>query len=590
MAAVDLSKVSDEDLLKMRSQAIAAAKPSVEESAPKKPDLSKLSDEQLLRVRDAVLDRERPKRSQGEAFAGGAAQGFTLGFSDEIEAGLGAAVDKAGAALGTRGDISLKDAYETRLKHSRANYDELKHDHPKTFTGGSVAGGILTSFVPVAGFAKGATAAQNIRKAAALGALAGSGTSENSMYESPESAAKYAVDVGKGAAIGGLMQGAMTVAGKALSALKPENLRQTAATKALKASGYTGKDLKNMSQDEIRAAGTELLDKGVVTAGSGLRTVADRAEAVKAKAGEAIGAALDSVDTLVSKAKQLIDDGAIGGALPDRGKQALKDAVDKNFQFNMVKIGQRIEQELIKPNEKNPLLKGELNKLRTIADDFISNGSVSMREGNVIKGTQGRVTNFNSDTVPQGFKKEIYSIIREHLDDVVEKTGNLEAAVAKGERGAMGPLSTEVRNKAVSDAYQGAKKTYGVMKEAADVASTRLGQTQGQREISLTDTIAGAAGLASGGPANAVLLGGMNKLARQYGDSFLASGAKRAAEIISSAPEKLGKFAGILEEAASKGAPALNSTHIALMKDPDYQRILNNFEKSRAIGRRVGGK
>lgn len=592
----DVSKMTDDELrqyavgLETKVKAAPApqsATPSA--AAPSGHDFSKLSNAELIRVHDSLVERQRPKREQGESFMGGAAQGFTLGFADEIEAGMGAVVDKAQAKLGQRGDISWKDAYETRLKPSRANYDELKHDNPKTFAGGSVAGGVLTSFVPVAGFAKGATVAQNVRKAAALGALAGSGTSENSMYESPSSAKDYAIDVAKGAAVGGLMQGAMTVAGKALTALKPENLRQVAATKALKASGYMGKDLKNMSQGQIRTAGTELLDQGVVTAGSSLRTIADRAEAVKEKAGQAIGHALDSVDGLVAKAKELIDKGAIGGGLPDRGKQALKDAVDKNFQFNMVKIGQRIEESLIKPNEKNPLLKGELAKLRTIADDFMSSGSVSMREGNVIKGTQGRITNFNSDTVPQGFKKEIYSIIREHLDDVVEKTGNLESAIAMGERGAFGPLNTEVRNKAVSAAYQGGKKTYGIAKQTGDIATARLGQTQGQSEIGLKDAVFAAGALASGNPAQAVVLGGASKLARQYGDSVLASGAKVAAELIEKTPQVLGKFAGVLEAAAAKGAPSLNSTHLALMKDPDYRRILDNFERSRAIGRRLSG-
>jgi hypothetical protein len=586
----DLSKMSTEELLKMREQVATPSSPA-RESPPL--DIKSMSTEQLLRVREAVAERERPKRSIGSSVMAGAAQGALLGFPDEIEAGAGALFDYVQAKTGQRGDISLRDAYETRLRHSRTNYDEAKADNPKAFIGGAIGGGLATSLLSPVGLAKGATTAQNIGKAAGLGAISGAGTSEAVSYANPEGAKEFGKDVVKGAVIGGVLQGAVSVAGKALSALKPDNLKQLAATKALKASGYMGKDLKNMSEGAKLAAGSELLEKGVVTAGVSLDDVAQRAAAQKDAAGQEIGKALGAVDDLVNQAKTMIDDGLIGGQMPPQGKEALKSYVDKQFQFNMSKIGQTIEKTLIKPNDKNPLLKGELNKLRAIADDFKAAGGLTMREGNVIKGTQGKITNFNSDTVPQGFKKELYSIIREHLDDVVAKTGNLEAAVAQGSGkalGAGGSAATTARNQAVSEAYQGAKKTYGVMKEAQEIAASRLGQTQGNREISLTDTIAGAAGLASGGPQNAILLGGMNKLARQYGDSFLAAGAKRVAEIIEKAPERLGKFGLLLEDAASKGAPALNATHVSLMKDPDYRRILDNFERTRAISRRLGGK
>ena len=341
--------------------------------------------------------------------------------------------------------------------------------------------------------------------------------------------------------------------------------------------------------------GRRLAESGTVKLFDSLDDIAGKAAVNKQNAGAEIGKALSKVDDLVGEAKAMIDSGKIGPNLPPAGKEALKKAVDKQFQFNMERIGSRINKELIEPNAKNPLLKGELSKLAGIADDFMGGGQVSMSEGNLIKGTQGKVTNFNSETVPQAFKKEVYDIIKTEIDDIVAKTANLEDAVATGARGSIGNgASAASRNQDIAGQFAKAKSDYGTFKTTTDVIQKRIGQLEGNREISLTDTIAGAAGLMSGGPGHAIAIGGLNKLARQYGDSAIASGARTAAKIISKSPELLGKFAGVLEKSAKQGGPALDATHLMLMKNPDYQRILSEYESKReipqnAMGRRANG-
>jgi hypothetical protein len=561
----DLSKLSDDELLALHSQA----------SAPQAtPDLTKLSDDELIKLRDQTVMAARPKTAEGESFIRGAAQGATFGFADEITA--------AGESLIT------DKPYREALAESRANYGAAQADNPKTYLGGNVTGGIATSLIPGVGFAKGAGAIANIGKAAVLGGTAGAGFSEANPLESPKELKNFGKDVAKGAAIGGATQGIFSVLGKSANSLKPSELKKFSNVKALKAAGFMGKDLKNMSEAQKQALGNLAHEKGLITIGGSLDDIASKAGAAKKEAGEAIGDALNSVDNLVTRAKSLVDQGKLGGELPPAGKEALKKSIDKQFQFNMNRIGERIEKELITPNAKNPLLDAERAKLTSIAKRFRSIGGVSMKEGNVIKGTQGKVTNFNSDTVPQAFKKELYDIIKTEIDDVVGKTGNLEAGVATAGGKTIGSADVASRNASVSGAYEGAKKTYGGMKQIEEVASERLGQTQGNREISLTDTIAGVAGLATGSPANVIVLGGANKLMRQYGDSVMSVGARKAAEVLEKTPRVFGKFAGILEAAAKKGAPSLNTTHAALMKDPDYRAILENFEKSQAIQRRLG--
>lgn len=560
----DLSKLSNEELLAMRDKASAP---------PAAVDLTKVSDDDLLKLRNQAVNTARPKTAVGESFLRGAAQGASLGFADEITA--------AGEAL-----LSPK-TYKESLAESRANYDAAQADNPKTYIGGNLVGGVATSLIPGVGLAKGATVAANLGRAAVLGGVAGAGTSTADPTSSPEGLKQFGTDVAKGAAIGGLAQGGFSLLGKGATALKPSELRKFSNVKGLKAMGFTGKELRRMTEAEKQQLGNFGHENGLVKAFGSLDEIGEKAAGLKKKAGEEIGDALNSVDDLVVKAKGLVDAGKLGGNLPEAGKQALKESIDKQFQFNMRRIGERIEKDLIAPNAKNPLLDGEVAKLTGIADRFRSVGGTTMKEGNVIKGTQGKVTNFNSDTVPQAFKKELYDIIKTEIDEIVAKTGNLEAGVSAAGGKAIGSADVAARNSSVSNAYQAAKSSYGSSKKIEEVAKERLGQLQGNREISLTDTLAGVAGVATGNPVNAVLLGGANKLARQYGDSVMSVGARKAAMILEKTPRAFGKFTGLLEAAAKKGGPALDAAHAALMKEPDYRAILENFEKSSAMRRRL---
>jgi hypothetical protein len=587
----DLKDISTEELLAMRERA----------TSPRS-SLADVSTEDLLKMRQQAVNTERPKTAMGESFIRGAAQGASAGWIDEGTAALGAAYQVGKAKLGLRGDVSYGDAYSTLLNHIRSKDDAAKADNPKTFGAGAVTGGVASVLTPgiaakglgeatkaggaLAKFGQGLS---SLKGAAAYGAVSGAGMSEANPFESPDKLKEFATDVGVGGATGLAFGAAGKLIGKATTALKPSNLDKTANIKTLKAAGYMGPDLKKMSEGQKQQVGEALHRLGVVKFGSSLDDVVAGTGAAKEKAGQEIGAALDSVDDLVKQAKAAIDEGRMGGNLPAQAKENLKAAVDKQFQFNMNRIGDRIQKELIAPNAKNPMLKAELGKLTGLADDFRAGGSLTMREGNVLKGTQGKVTKFHSDTVPEGFKREVYDIIKTEIDDIVAKTGNLEAAVGKSRGNILGAADdVATRNRTVADTFGNAKRDYGALARTEDVATNRLGQLQANREISLTDTIAGVGGLATGNPGNAIVLGGLNKMARQYGDSAMAATARKTAEIIRMAPEALGPFAGVLEAAAKRGSPALAATHLKLTRDPDFQRILADYENSKSpVGRRI---
>ncbi len=585
----DLSKLSTEELLAMR-----------EKAATPQSSLANVSTDDLLKMRSQALNTERPKTAIGESAIRGAAQGATMGWADEMTAGLGAAYQVGKAKLGLRGDVSFGDAYSTLLNHIRAKDDAAKADNPKTFTGAAITGGIASALTPgvaakgLGEASKFGTAASKlsqglntVKGATAYGALTGAGTSEANPFESPDKLKEFATDTAIGAGTGLAFGAGAKILGKASNALKPSNLDKTANIKTLKAAGYMGPDLKRMSEAQKQEVGETLHRLGVVKFGDSLDDIVAKTGAAKEKAGQEIGAALDSVDDLVRHAKSAVDEGRMGANLPPQAKENLKGAIDKQFQFNMRRIGDRIEKELIGPNAKNPLLKGEREKLAALAEEFRSGGSLTMREGNVIKGTQGKVTKFHSDSVPDAFKKEVYDIIKTEIDDIVAKTGNLEAAVGKASGKILGAGDdVAARNKSVADAFGGAKRDYGALARTDDIAQNRLGQVQANREISLTDTIAGVGGLVTGNPANVIVLGGLNKLARQYGDSAMAASARKTAEIIRMAPEALGPYAAVIEEAAKRGGPALAATHVKLMREPDFQRILADYENSKSPVRR----
>tara|TARA_R110000868_G_scaffold9394_1_gene46899 strand:- start:2969 stop:4867 length:1899 start_codon:yes stop_codon:yes gene_type:complete len=605
----ELSKIPTEELLKLHNQALAA------ETSDKK-NLAHIPTEDLLKMRDQVLETERPKSSLGDSFMRGAANAASFGLIDKATAGIGAGYQKAKSILGLRGYADIGNEYSTLLNRIQGADDAARKDNPKAYLAGGLTGGALTVMAPGAAAnalvssGKGALqlagmrlagAAEGIntfKGAGAIGALSGAGFSRNNPLESPEKAVDFAKDVGTGALTGVAAQGASKVIGSVLGSLSPAGLERTANVKTLKAAGYMGKDLKNMSEAEKQNVGQILHETGVVKAFDSLEQIVKKAKLGKESSGQAIGDALDSVDNLVSQAHSLIDQGKLGGNLPPAGKQALKDAVTKQFQFNMDRIGQRIENEIIKPNllttksgglAPNPNLSGEIGKLQVLADRYRQLVPTSMRQGNIVKGTQGKVSNFDSDSIPNAFKREVYDIIKTEIDNIVEKTGNLEAGVAAGHGNAIGnSANIAQRNKSILDGFLGSKRNYGALKNTVDVGESRLGQLQANREVSLTDTIAGAAGLATGNPLNAVAIGGLNKLGRQYGDSLMAVTARKASEIMSKAPKALGPFAGILEDAASQGYPTLVATEAKLMKDPDFQRIISNYETSQnAISRRL---
>ena len=126
----------------------------------------------------------------------------------------------------------------------------------------------------------------------------------------------------------------------------------------------------------------------------------------------------------------------------------------------------------------------------------------------------------------EGAYKEARRIISKKIDDEIERLGDSN--------------SVKALKKANSD--------YGNAKQVEQIASDRVSRELANRRVSLSDTAAGAGGLAAGAAAGALLggdqqhaageavaggllAGAVNHLGRKYGPGLIASGAKNAAPI-----------------------------------------------------------
>jgi hypothetical protein len=511
-----------------------------------------------------------------KSFALGAAQGVTFGFADEL-AGVAYAVKEA--LKGRNRD----EAYTEGRDAARKTFKQAEAANPKAF----VAGELISVTLPGGAIAKGAGVAGRIGRAALGGAATGAGMSE---AETPTELAK---DVATGAALGGGSAGLLEFVGRKAAAIAPEKLRAYASERAVKASGAMKGDFNRIEKTiGVENLGRQLIEKKVVTPFASLETVSERAGALREKSGEAIGEALAKVDDLVKKAKQSLTQAAI----PPKAKGQLAKQIDEEFQFSTQQIGKRIENELIKPNLRNPSggisaanlkdpgLRGEMDKLQALANDYKQGKPITLVEGGLVKARQGKQTRFHSETIPEAFKQEVYSIIKTQLDNVVAKTEALEEGVSKLTGQAQLGIRVPGAGSA-SKAYTDAKKSYAAAKTAEEMALNRLGAIQSNRGVSLTDTIAGASGIASGGgPLTAIALGAINKFGRQYGATMQMYGAEKLADILSTRPAVLGKkYLGPLLDAATKGPAALAATHGYFMKDPEYRQEIdaeNQFEET----------
>jgi hypothetical protein len=349
------------------------------------------------------------------------------------------------------------------------------------------------------------------------------------------------------------------------------SLREYAARRAVKAAGGMTKDMRALEQKGmIESTGRELLDKGIVKLGSSLEGIAEAAGKAKEKAGQAIGAAIDKSDEVVGKAKDFLSKSDFLKGADEKLKNEAFERLQDSFGFSTKSAANRIRSDLIAPNDGNPMLANEINKLAKLADQFDETGAKSLKEGLSIKSSQRRLTNFDSDTVPQGFKQDVYKIIKEELEASVGQASKLDEIMKNmtPDEFADSVLFGQMRKaKALDDLASGpaadfanANKQYAIMANTEDMAQRRFGAAQSNRENSLTDTIAEGFGLMHGGIGGAAALGAANKAVRRWGSSTAAVGANELAKTMEAMPDAVKSAASMARNAIAKEGNAAKAS------------------------------
>lgn len=310
--------------------------------------------------RETPIVEETQKASKLTSAVGGAVQGATFGFGDEIEAVLASAlpIDKM---VDMSGDTVIKFGdYKGNLAKIRARNDIQKKSNPKTYFAGELGGGVATGGVGVAKV--GAVAASG-----AAGAAYGAGSAEGGL----DDRAKGAVIGGALGLAGGAAANKVTpILAKGIAANKVTQIlakgisgaaaRLTGNTKLAKADriilkevmrqNKVGRDeainlIKNANGDTpelmFQTLGLQEFAEGAATSGGTSRAAFEQA-IIKQQRGQQ-----DRINTAVKNIVGGEDfnalKGEIGEKLLGEGSKLYGEAFEQNFRVtqNLAKLSQR---------------------------------------------------------------------------------------------------------------------------------------------------------------------------------------------------------------------------------------------------------
>jgi len=517
---------------------------------PEKPKLklSQLKPEEVL-VAPAV--------EVGESALRGAAQGASFGFADELTGAGYALKDKLLEGK------DFTDSYKKHRDESRANYELAQATNPNAYLAGEVGGGVASLAVPGMGIfnagkaaTMGGQVARGALSGAGAGALSGAGTSEADI-----DTADFAKDVGTSAAIGAGAGGVLSGLGKYASSkaddikayLKAkfggasDSVKDYAEKRAVKAAtGQNKRALKEIAKKDINKTGRVLLDEGIVTPGSTVETIGERAADARKSYGKEIGDIRNSLDELAPQ-------GSVSG----------KEIADAMRSYAQSEVDGPASQNLAK-------------NLMAEADNFETRGNLSFKDAQRFKkqyGFDAKDPAKRSGISTRDIDNKTYQLIE---DQVEKSVGNLEAT------------SPDLAGKL--GRYKDVKDKYGAIAPAAKAAEDRAIANLSNNVLSPSDKAAGftyllsKVGEAALNPLDlvkAIAVGGTNKAVRGRFDSTAAVLGDKLANTLASAPERLGRYANILTDAAQKGPQAAAAIHFVLMqRDPEYRNKIEELENA----------
>lgn len=485
--------------------------------------------------------------------------------------------------------FTISQPEETYIGTRDANIkrqQELAAEFPRASAAGTVAGVIGgTLLTGAAGKAAGLVAPTNFagrlkasaKAGAALGAITNPGDVEGQVGLQLEERGKAA---GVGALMGVGSQAALE-GGVKLAQGFAAGAKKIANEKAFKALGpYAREARQNYAKGTIGEVGRELLDTGVVSPRlTSYEGIAKRASQASETAGKKVGAVIDKL--------AVVEDGLNGGGAASTGL-AIPGAKTASAGISRKAIADSLEEELISKGGLQGLEEGENSFFGALIKGFNKSGgaSISLKDAQALK--QELKAKIKWDRLPgadippkEQFYRALYRKVNQGIDDAAEALSQIAGGNAPQELSA-------------------AKKSYGALKEAEKISSSREAKEFANRFLSPTDYLSGglgaAAGVATGDSPEEklqnALIGGslalVNKGARKYGNQVSAVGLDRLGSALAATPavaQLAGKnpaaFQGLVTSINQQrqGGPSFTPSgdQYPILKD---QKLMENFRKN----------
>ena len=561
----------------------------------------------LREVQEPQEVQEQPQQEQGptagEAATMGAVQGATFHMADEVSAGVDTVkhvIEDVSAHYNEVGMKGITDAlpnisetYNKNLDQERLLLEQARKKHPYAFTAGDIAGSVLST---AATFGAGKllhagralTSARGVLAAnSAIAAAHGFGDS------SEETIAGMLEDTAKAGAMGA----AGDVVGSKLGSLVAPALKNVSTSTIMKYlkvnKGTAATSLKNFGKDVDdwcqRLLGYKDSEgKKIINVFQKRSTMADRVSAERTIQGNTMGAVLDEIDSTVKvdiKVDELYDD-IIEKVF--EGKNGLSNTLDVDQENMAQKLREKLYRVFYNKQKLDPKTKEVVNP-REVRDNITMRNLhswVSRAYKDAAKATKGR----NTDPAIENFysaKREIADIMTEHLDTVVNMSGELKDT----------PLLSK---------YSNARQAYGDMKEAEKLLVKSLKDDPAEgflNEVFTTDvnkyllagSVMGTQGGLQGAQGMAAVVGLKAIAQNRSFNAILGKSANIIADAIKSDPKKFERIGSRLLVSSSIGGKALledimmSSAQIDLMSNPVARTSQDVIRRADAILTVVNG-
>lgn len=448
---------------------------------------------------------------QLEALTRGTANSASFGFAPSITGALEATPKALDALSGQGGMADILAAYNKAREESKAKYDAAEKAHPYTSLAGGVAGGLIPALLTGGASAVESGIGGAMGMGAKIGGLSGLGHSVSSGEGLQDTVKDTLSGAGSGALVGGALHGA----GKLLSGT-PEFLESEANNRALKSTGMGKAQVKNLIQQDVRSnaftggdqnsiqkIGSLLLEKNpyqeeaVVSKFATPEVVLQRTSDLADKAGNHIAEILGKMDESFNSENP---------------------AIISKF-FNPSTAASEIENQLLVPLKVNgnipPLSKPIAGTIQNVLDTVnqYGNNPIPFAKAQELKQLITGLTTYESEGSPtqQVLRRAggiINKAIEDSADDVVKNSGQME----------------------LNGLFKQAKNYYGAAKTAETAAIGKTAGNMVNRDFGITDYMSGVAGAAAHGTPGVAVGMVANKVAKSYGNPFVANMANSAAK------------------------------------------------------------